>query len=67
LVLADILAYTCISILFHIGQLLSGDSVNNSQFWERFGKHVPAATNKHAIIELLLEMGYFCVVRIDIL
>jgi hypothetical protein len=30
---------------------------------QRIGKHVPAATNNHATIELLLENGVFYSVR----
>jgi hypothetical protein len=27
-------------------------------FWQRFGKHVPYATNTYTTIELLLETGF---------
>jgi hypothetical protein len=33
----------------------------------RLGKHVPAATNRRATIELLLETGCFYVVRAEML
>jgi hypothetical protein len=46
-------------ILWRIDPLLSGETVNNDGFWERHGKHVPAATNTHATTELLLETGCF--------
>jgi hypothetical protein len=34
---------------------------------QRLGKHVPAATNAHATIQVLLETGCFCVVRAEML
>jgi hypothetical protein len=32
---------------------------------QRLGKHIPAATNRRATIDVLLETGYFYVVRAE--
>jgi hypothetical protein len=49
-------------ILWHIDPLLCSDSTN-----KRFDKHVPAAMNTHATIELLLKMMCFYVDRAETL
>jgi hypothetical protein len=35
--------------------------------WQRLGNNVSAATNTHATIELRLEMGYFYMIRAEML
>jgi hypothetical protein len=49
----------CSILLWRVDPLLSGDSVKTTVSGQRLGKHVPAATNTHATIELLLETGCF--------
>jgi hypothetical protein len=50
-----------------IDLLLTDDSVTATFSGQRFGKHVPAATNTHTTIELLLETRGFYVVRAEML
>jgi hypothetical protein len=54
-------------ILWRIDPLLSDDSVTATVSGQRLGKHVPAATNTHATVELLLETGCFYVVLAEML
>jgi hypothetical protein len=42
-----------------IDQFLSGDPVSETVSGQRLGKLVPATTNTHATIELLLEAEIF--------
>jgi hypothetical protein len=46
-------------ILWRIDTLLSSESVTATVSGQRLGKHVPAATNMHALIELLLKTACF--------
>jgi hypothetical protein len=46
-------------MLWPIDPLQSGDSATTTVSGQRFGKHVPAAKNTPATIELLLEMRCF--------
>jgi hypothetical protein len=53
--------------MWRIDPFLSGDSVTATFSGQRLGKHVLAATNTHATIELLLETGCFYVVCVEML
>jgi hypothetical protein len=54
-----------VEVMWRIDPLLSGDSVTATVSGQRLGKHVTAATNTHATIELLLETGSLFVVRAE--
>jgi hypothetical protein len=41
--------------------------MNDDRVWARLDKHIPAATNKHATTELVLETECFYAVRAQML
>jgi hypothetical protein len=57
----------CITLLWRIDPFLRGDCVTATVSVQRLGKHVPAATNTYATIELLLQMSCFYMVRAEML
>jgi hypothetical protein len=62
-----ILTVAAFLVLWRIDPLLSHDSVTTTVSGQWLGKHVTAATNTRATIELLLETGCFYVVRAEML
>jgi hypothetical protein len=59
--------FVCVCVMWSIDPLLIGDSVTATGSGQQLVKHVPAAMNTYAIIELLLQTGCFYMVCAEML